>query len=68
MLSDLRDSGAIEQDANTVIMLYRDEVYNPESDDCGVAEVIVAKNRSGACGTAKLLFDGQYNKFKNLVN
>ncbi len=67
MLSDLRDSGGIEQDADKVIMLYRDEYYEPNTEDRGVAEIILAKNRDGATGTTKLLFDGHLTKFKNMV-
>ncbi|MBD2778426.1 replicative DNA helicase [Iningainema tapete] len=67
MLSDLRESGSIEQDADLVIMLYRDEYYNSDSPERGVAEVIVAKHRNGPTGTVKLLFDPQFTKFKNLA-
>jgi replicative DNA helicase len=67
MLSDLRESGSIEQDADLVIMLYRDDYYNSDSPDRGVAEVIIAKHRNGPTGTVKLLFDPQYTKFKNLA-
>ncbi|AUT04684.1 replicative DNA helicase (plasmid) [Nostoc sp. CENA543] len=67
MLSDLRDSGGIEQDGDKVIMLYRDEYYDPNTEDRGVAEIILAKNRDGATGTIKLLFDAQFTKFKNMV-
>jgi replicative DNA helicase len=67
MLSDLRESGSIEQDADLVIMLYRDEYYNSDSPDRGIAEVIIAKHRNGPTGTVKLLFDPQYTKFKNLA-
>jgi replicative DNA helicase len=67
MLSDLRQSGSIEQDADLVMMLYRDEYYNPDTPDRGIAEVIVAKHRNGPTGTVKLLFDPQYTKFRNLA-
>ncbi|MBD2255258.1 replicative DNA helicase [Nostoc parmelioides] len=67
MLSDLRDSGGIEQDGDKVIMLYRDEYYEPSTVDRGVAEIILAKNRDGATGTIKLLFDAHFTKFKNMV-
>jgi len=67
MLSDLRESGSIEQDADLVIMLYRDEYYNSDSPDRGLAEVIVSKHRNGPTGTIKLLFDPQFTKFKNLA-
>ncbi|MCM0593414.1 MAG: replicative DNA helicase [Gloeotrichia echinulata DVL01] len=67
MLSDLRESGSIEQDADLVMMLYRDDYYNHDSPDRGIAEVIVAKHRNGPTGTVKLLFDPQFTKFKNLA-
>ncbi len=67
MLSDLRDSGSIEQNADKVIMLYRDDYYNKDSSERGICEVIVAKHRDGITGTVKLLFDGQFVKFKNLA-
>jgi replicative DNA helicase len=63
MLSDLRDSGGIEQDADIVMFLYRDEYYNPDSIDRGTCEVIIAKNRNGPIGTAKLLFEPELVKF-----
>ena len=63
MLSDLRESGAIEQDADEVIFLYRDEYYNENTEDKGVAECIVAKNRHGEVGTVKLQWVGQYQTF-----
>ena len=63
MLSDLRESGAIEQDADEVLFLYRDEYYNPNSEDKGVAECIVAKNRHGEVGTVKLQWIPQYQTF-----
>ncbi|MGL5509261.1 MAG: replicative DNA helicase, partial [Microcoleaceae cyanobacterium] len=68
MMSDLRESGSIEQDADLVIMLYRDEYYNPDSPDHGIAEIIITKHRNGPTGTIKLLFDPQYTKFRNLMN
>ena len=68
MLSDLRESGAIEQDADLVFMIYRDEYYNPEtSEDKGVAEVNVAKNRHGPTEKVRLTFRGSYAKFDNLM-
>ncbi len=63
MLSDLRESGSLEQDADVVMFLYRDEVYHPDSPDKGSAEVIVAKHRAGAIGTKRLVFRGQYTRF-----
>ena len=65
MLSDLRESGAIEQDADEVMFLYRDEYYNPNSEDKGVAECIVAKNRHGEVGTVKLQWVPQYQTFSD---
>lgn len=66
-LSDLRDSGKIEQDADQVIALYRDEYYNKDSQQQGVAEAIILKNRNGVTGTVRLGFEGQYSRFTNLV-
>jgi replicative DNA helicase len=65
MLADLRESGSIEQDADVVMFIYRDEVYNAESADRGVAEVIVSKHRSGPIGTKRLVFLGSYTRFDN---
>ena len=66
MVSDLRESGSIEQDADIVMLLYRDEVYNPDTQERGVAEVIVGKNRAGEIGTAKLKWMGQFTSFEEL--
>ena len=65
MLSDLRESGSLEQDADVVMFLYRDEVYNAASPDKGSAEIIVAKHRSGPIGTKRLVYLGQYTRFDN---
>lgn len=67
MLSDLRESGAIEQDADLVCFIYRDDYYNKDSDEKGVAEIIIAKNRHGEPGTVKLAWLGQYTLFANLT-
>lgn len=67
MLSDLRESGALEQDADVVMFLYRDEIYNAESDQQGIAEVIVAKHRNGPTSTVKLAFLGKYTRFENMA-
>lgn len=66
MLSDLRESGSIEQDADIVMFLYRDDYYNDESESKNIAEVILAKNRSGSIGTAELLWMSNYTKFANI--
>jgi len=65
--SDLRESGAIEQDADLILFLYRDEYYNPESEDKGIGEVIIGKNRNGEVGSFKLSFLGQYTRFEDLA-
>ena len=66
MLSDLRESGSIEQDADVVMFLYRDEYYNKETEDKNIGECIMAKQRNGPVGTVKLAWLGQYSKFGNL--
>ena len=66
MLSDLRESGAIEQDADIVMFLYRDDYYNEESEKKNIAEVIIAKHRAGSTGTVELLWLGNYTKFANV--
>lgn len=65
VLSDLRESGAIEQDADIVMFLYRDDYYNPETDKKNIAEIIIAKHRNGSTGTVELVWLGQYTKFAN---
>jgi replicative DNA helicase len=67
MISDLRESGAIEQDADLIVFLYRDEFYNEHSPDSGKAEVIIAKHRNGSTGTVKLSFIKEYMRFENLA-
>ena len=68
MLSDLRESGSIEQDSDIVLLLYRDEYYNKDSEYKNIAECIIAKHRNGEVGTVKLAWIGQYSKFMNLDN
>jgi replicative DNA helicase len=67
MLADLRESGSLEQDADVVMFLYRDEVYNPESADKGMAEVILSKHRNGPVGTTQLAFTDRYTRFANMA-
>jgi replicative DNA helicase len=67
MLADLRESGSLEQDADVVMFIYRDELYNAESADRGVAEVIVANHRSGPTGTERLAFLDRYTRFANMA-
>ena len=66
MMSDLRDSGAIEQDADIILMMYRDDYYNKNSPEQGIAEIIIGKQRMGETGTVKVLFQGEFSRFKNL--
>jgi replicative DNA helicase len=66
VMSDIRDSGSVEQDADTIVFLYRDEVYNQKTNDKGIAELIFGKQRNGSVGTVRIRFRGEYVRFENL--
>lgn len=67
-MADIRDSGTVEADADLILFIYRDEVYRPDSQDAGTAEIIIAKHRNGQTGMVRLAFSGQFTRFDNLAH
>jgi replicative DNA helicase len=67
VLADLRESGAIEQDADVIMFVYRDEAYHPETEDRGIAEIIIGKQRNGPIGTVRCRFFHEFTRFDNLL-
>ena len=67
MLSDIRDSDVLEDYGDIIVMLYRDEYYDPDTEDRGIAELIVTTHRNGPVGTVKMLFEPQFGRFRNLA-
>jgi replicative DNA helicase len=67
MMSDLRDSGALEQDADVILFIYRDEVYHADSPNKNIAEILIAKQRNGPVGKIELMFSAEHTRFENIL-